>query len=355
MKEFKVVALLLLQWISNFPTKSKGQTCPSSSNASSTPFGPRTLGWEFESCPKTAIPTTSTLPISDHEMFYIELNEASRRNTTNSTPCSFSFQINHVLEDMCSCKFVSQESSRSECIENTTCSSYFKINNTNSHLGICEEVLNSLGYSVCLIPYNSPANDSSGLYNARSLQLTVSQIEADLETYFEVLDRTVVGAYFRNEQHRCHCLDSYKKWLCSTRLKNLYMTPNSTSSCCNQLATIRSDYGTGVPLCPMKPCLGTCQAVVQNCPYYTPSSFQKDTSTRRNDTTELVYGGYPAFDCPRSSILQEMYSNGSCPRCTYFPDNCAYCIFDRGGAMLLRTVHTAWLLVCSVVVALMSL
>ena len=44
-----------------------------------------------------------------------------------------------------------------------------------------------------------------------------------------------------------------------------------------------------------KPCLQVCNRVVQQCPYYLPSKFQKQN---QNISEETIYGGYPVFDCP---------------------------------------------------------
>ena len=52
----------------------------------------------------------------------------------------------------------------------------------------------------------------------------------------------------------------------------------------------------------VKPCYDVCTNVLGNCPYYLPSSYQRNTSDNGGDnpyvTTEYVYGGYPAFACP---------------------------------------------------------
>ena len=41
----------------------------------------------------------------------------------------------------------------------------------------------------------------------------------------------------------------------------------------------------------LRPCIGVCEDVLQSCPYYLPSRFQ-------NNDKSVIYGGYPAFDCP---------------------------------------------------------
>lgn len=61
--------------------------------------------------------------------------------------------------------------------------------------------------------------------------------------------------------------DAYNEWLCSTSL-TLYTGDEEE----------------------IKPCLDVCTRVVQECPYYLPSKFQADN--------EIIYGGYPVFDCP---------------------------------------------------------
>ena len=57
-----------------------------------------------------------------------------------------------------------------------------------------------------------------------------------------------------------------------------------------------------------RPCLDVCYGVLQICPYYLPSRFQQDTSNVDEFKT-VIYGGYPAFDCPRECCV---CARGSC-------------------------------------------
>ena len=53
----------------------------------------------------------------------------------------------------------------------------------------------------------------------------------------------------------------------------------------------------------MLPCVGICHEVLRRCPYYLPSEQQDN-----EDSKVLIYGGYPAFDCPQQ-INGISYSN----------------------------------------------
>ena len=157
------------------------------------------------SCPATAIPSASPLNISSSEMFFIRLVPKSLPNL----PSNSSMGQERPLNNMCapnSTGFTFLEDQLTDCINRSTCPLYRKISNSCSSLGICEEVFDSLGFDVCLIPYNGSANIT--LYNASSLLDTVSKIEANLKVYFRVLDRTVVGSYFKEPVYRCLCLVS---------------------------------------------------------------------------------------------------------------------------------------------------
>ncbi len=105
--------------------------------------------------------------------------------------------------------------------------------------------------------------------------------------------------------------DSYKRWLCSSSL-NLFINTSTidepdNSSCSSKPVNISLVNET---LMLSKPCLSVCQRVVQSCPYYLPSSFQTDVTN--NDTKEVVYGGYPAFDCPSECLCVCRNKNSIC-------------------------------------------
>ena len=86
-----------------------------------------------------------------------------------------------------------------------------------------------------------------------------------------------------------HAQEFYKRWLCATKL--IFYNATSTS------------MGAGVGPARLRPCIGVCENVLQSCPYYLPSRFQSTNSTSQNESSSsipqsVVYGGYPAFDCP---------------------------------------------------------
>ena len=83
----------------------------------------------------------------------------------------------------------------------------------------------------------------------------------------------------------------YKQWLCSTKLSFYNSSLNSMDSA--SLSNGSSDGEAGQDGGPdrLRPCLSVCHNVLQSCPYYLPSRFQP------NDQS-VIYGGYPAFDCP---------------------------------------------------------
>ena len=157
--------------------------------------------------------------------FYIRLQS---RTSCNQTEMAASANESRNISDFC--RVSSSEDTRPECmcgndlldheevlvtvLNRTTCPGYRKIQENNSSLGICEEVFHSLGYCVTLVTYAS-VNDSIdnsteqiGGYDISSLSQTVERIENQLLSYFNVIDRTIVGSYFKNKEHRCACLVS---------------------------------------------------------------------------------------------------------------------------------------------------
>ena len=44
-----------------------------------------------------------------------------------------------------------------------------------------------------------------------------------------------------------------------------------------------------------------CHEVLRDCPYYLPSEFQSNDEDGNTFNEGYVYGGYPAFDCPKTS------------------------------------------------------
>ena len=90
------------------------------------------------------------------------------------------------------------------------------------------------------------------------------------------------------------CQELYKRWLCATKLTFYSSPPNSTTTTDDDDDPTSSSDGAGMEESGgpgrLRPCIGVCEDVLQSCPYYHPSRFQGDKS--------VIYGGYPAFDCP---------------------------------------------------------
>ena len=55
------------------------------------------------------------------------------------------------------------------------------------------------------------------------------------------------------------------------------------------------------------PCIEVCYDVLRKCPYYLPSEMQFDSNSQ-----VLIYGGYPAFDCPRGETCSYSMSHDFC-------------------------------------------
>ena len=141
---------------------------------------------------------------------------ASTNGSTNiSDSCRVSSSPGDTrLECMCGSDLLNRQDILLTVLKRTTCPGYGKIQVNNSNLGICEEVFHRLGYCVTFVSY-TPVNDGIdnsteqiGGYNISSLSQTVERIENQLQSYFDVIDRTLVGSYIKNEEHRCACLVS---------------------------------------------------------------------------------------------------------------------------------------------------
>ncbi len=160
---------------------------------------------KFDPCPNISSPPQS-------DMFYLKLDMA--RKAQGLGECSSSDHMNYTttLKDMCRPSFTERDEMINESLMNVTCPSYRTLN-VNGSLGICKEVLNSLGYCVTLVSYNETVttNGAGGetlLYNGSSLNKTVHQIQSTLGKYFQVIDRTLVGSFFKDRAQRCLCLVS---------------------------------------------------------------------------------------------------------------------------------------------------
>ncbi len=156
---------------------------------------------KFESCP-------SSLSFTQSGTFYLRLDGAPKELGLNM--CS-SNDYNSSLSDMCGVSLTDREDFINESLINVTCPTYRKIA-SDGPLGICEEVLNRLGHCVSFVPLNATdvmSNDDAAIhrvYNASSLAKVVSRIQTTLAKHFQVLDRTLVGIYFKNRGQRCLCL-----------------------------------------------------------------------------------------------------------------------------------------------------
>ncbi len=152
----------------------------------------------------------SSPPHAQSDMFYLELEMAPKAQGLEG--CSSSDHMNYTttLKDMCRPSFTDRDEMINESLMNATCPSYRTLN-FNGSLGICKEVLNSLGYCVTFVPYNETVTTNGGetlLYNGSSLNKTVHQIQTTLGKYFQVIDRTLVGSFFKDRAQRCLCLVS---------------------------------------------------------------------------------------------------------------------------------------------------
>lgn len=168
----------------------------------------------------TASPPSNTTT----DWFYIRLRPRTPCNDTNvlsndtgssnqSDSCEvISLDEPSPLDCMCGERLLSNMRSFGNIVRTATCPGYKKIQDVTSSLGICEEVFNSLGYCVTLAPYynSTSVNDiglqPNSLYNNLSLSRTVSRIESQLQNFYNVIDRTIVGSYFKTSEHRCICL-----------------------------------------------------------------------------------------------------------------------------------------------------
>lgn len=267
--------------------------------------------------------------------FYLRLYDATE-DDTNVSPrgtCLVNDQQVKHLDCICGENLRNQQQEIQDRL-NRTCEYYDEdVEQISSPLGFCERSLTRLGRCVTFEPYSD--DNSTTVYNANSLMAKIKEIDRILLGYFGVLDRTLVGVYLRTEGHRCQCLELYKRWLCATKLIfYTNSTDNATSSNVTS-ASMGEDGGLPDRLCP---CIGICEDVLQSCPYYHPSRFQsisRDNSSSSN-TKSIIYGGYPAFDCPRRNFCE---SAGR--------ENCAYafqgeCFGPRGSHGFILTTSTSF-------------
>ena len=114
-----------------------------------------------------------------------------------------------------------------------------------------------------------------------------------------------------------HTQDNYKKWLCAS---NLPFYVNKSNGCvdCRSAPCIGNSS-----ICRLKPCISVCHSVLQTCPYYLPSRFQTvpqsldDINRPNSNESEIISGGYPAFDCPSRS--RNYLFNDHCRRSSEVP------------------------------------
>lgn len=120
------------------------------------------------------------------------------------------------------------------------------------------------------------------------------------------------------------------RWLCSIKL-NWFVLSSERKSSEGKSCTNETVNGTdGAVYTRILPCVGVCHEVLRRCPYYLPSEQQFN-----DDPKVLIYGGYPAFDCPQEDSIAscknsyspsnfECFGNGSSPSTTI---NCILLLF----------------------------
>ncbi len=187
MKGFNLLRLLLLLSLA-VVLRAQSQACEF--------FDSMLLKNRFESCPVSPF---FRLPAGT---FYLKLDDATRQ--LNLDGCT-SNDYNSTLSDICRTSLTERVD---KSLVSVTCPAYRKIA-SDGPLGICGEVLNSLGHCVSYVPLNETDainNSDISMYDTSSLAETVNQIQSTLANYFQVLDRTLVGAYSKDRGQRCLCL-----------------------------------------------------------------------------------------------------------------------------------------------------
>jgi hypothetical protein len=198
---------------------------------------------------------------------------------------------------MCEDEFNKAERLRAECGDggrNESAVQLLALENLPDKLGFCARAFANLGYCIQTVSNDTGPNITT--YSDSELKAKISNIAVFASEFWNLLDRTLVGVYLSSDQQRDICKGAYDEWLCSISL-SLYSANGSEL---------------------VKPCLGVCTRVVQQCPYYLPSKFQDGADD------EIIYGGYPVFDCPETRIVSEYNgvstscgNNMSCPAIPY--------------------------------------
>ena len=96
--------------------------------------------------------------------------------------------------------------------------------------------------------------------------------------------------------------ENYKRWLCASKLTFVNSSGDADSNVSNISSSTFSSpsndtFNLEGNVTRMRPCLSVCHDVLQICPYYLPSRFQPKPNGSE-DFFQVIYGGYPAFDCP---------------------------------------------------------
>ncbi len=92
--------------------------------------------------------------------------------------------------------------------------------------------------------------------------------------------------------------------MCSVELKWFAPSEENNSTNCFFNEKIETD---GKAYVRILPCIGICHDVLRRCPYYLPSEQQDSEGSK-----VLIYGGYPAFDCPMQISSNTSAYNDSC-------------------------------------------
>ncbi len=189
MKTHKLLHLLLLLSLV-MPLTAHDQTCRF--------LGSMLLINKFDNCSDISYPQS--------DMFYLKLGMAPKALDLEECRSINSMNYTTTLGDMCASR--KRNKTITESLMSVTCPSYRNVY-VSGPLGICKEVFNSLGYCVTLESYNETVTtNETFLYNKSSLNETVNRIQTTLGKYFQVIDRTLVGSFFKDRGQRCLCLVS---------------------------------------------------------------------------------------------------------------------------------------------------
>ncbi len=162
------------------------------------------------------------LAATTQDLFFLRIEGQSVTETTSNESCTVGTR---KLSCLCGDELIKSHRIYREQLNNT-CSGYYDGVRSDSPFSFCDEVFQSLGYEIKMENASLAVGGVEvSLLNQSQLAVKVRSVEANLDMYKRILDRTLVGVLIETEEHRCSCFVS----ICGDRMKSSHKSYESNN------------------------------------------------------------------------------------------------------------------------------